>query len=151
MTFFFCFVFFFQTELQHSYALWGAVEVCRRAAAAGGLQALGGPAQRRRPGHGVHDDPRAVLALLQAGHHGLGGDGTELVGEGAIEDQDVHGEDPLADGGGVLQDEAFVDEEDAAWREDGLRRTDAFLQGLGRKMRPFSPLQSGGQPETDSL
>lgn len=119
--------------------------MCGRAAAAGGLQALGGPAHRRRPGHGVHDDPRAVLALLQAGHHGLGGDGAELVGEGAVEDQDVHGEDPLADGGDVLQDEALVDEEYAAWREDGLRRTDAFLQRLGRKMRLLSPLQRGGQ------
>lgn len=56
-----------------------------------------------------------VVTLLQARHHGLAGDGAELVGEGAVEDQDVHREDPLADGRGVLQDEALVDEEDAAW------------------------------------
>lgn len=54
------------------------------------------------------------MTLLQAGHQGLAGDGAELVGEGAVEDQDVHGEDPLTDGGGVLQDEALVDEEDSA-------------------------------------
>lgn len=52
-----------------------------------------------------------MLALLQAGHHGLAGDGAKLIGEGAIEDQNVHGEDPLADGCGVLQDEALVDKE----------------------------------------
>lgn len=54
------------------------------------------------------------MTLLQARHHGLTGDRAKLVGEGAIEDQDVHREDPLADGRGVLQDEALVDEEDAA-------------------------------------
>lgn len=59
-----------------------------------------------------------ALALLQAGHHGLTGDCAELVGEGAIEDQDVNREDPLADGCGVLQDEALMDEEDAAWEGD---------------------------------
>lgn len=53
------------------------------------------------------------MALLQACHHGLAGDSAELVGEGAIKDQDVHGEDPLADGCSVLQDEALVDEKDA--------------------------------------
>lgn len=56
--------------------------------------------------------------LLQACHHGLAGDGAKLVSEGAVEDQDVHREDPLADGCGVLQDEALVDEEDAAWEEE---------------------------------
>lgn len=43
-----------------------------------------------------------MMALLQAGHHGLTGNGAKLVGEGAVEDQDVHCEDPLADGGSVL-------------------------------------------------
>lgn len=57
-----------------------------------------------------------MLALLQPRHHGLGGDSAKLIGEGAVEDQDVHGEDPLADGGSVLKDEALVYEEDAAWR-----------------------------------
>ena len=52
-----------------------------------------------------------TLALLQAGHHGLTGDGAKLVGEGAVEDQNVHGEDPLADGCGMLQDEALMDKE----------------------------------------
>ncbi len=111
-------------ELQHGYALGGAVEMCGCAAAPGGLEALGGPAQRRAPGPGAHDHPRAVVvALLQAGHHGLTGDGAELVGEGAVEDQDVDGEDPLADGCGVLQDEALVDEEDATWGRRKSRRT----------------------------
>lgn len=54
-----------------------------------------------------------MLALLQAGHHGLTGDGAKLIGEGAVEDQNVHGEDPLTDGRSVLQDEALVDEENA--------------------------------------
>lgn len=60
-----------------------------------------------------------VVALLQHGHHRVAGDGAKLVGEGAVEDQDVHREDPLTDGSGVLQDEALVDEEDAAWRGGG--------------------------------
>lgn len=64
-----------------------------------------------------------VLTLLQACHHGLAGDCAKLIGEGAVEDQDVHGEDPLADGSSVLKDEALMDEEDATWEEDGLRRT----------------------------
>lgn len=54
------------------------------------------------------------MTLLHARHHGLAGDRAELVGEGAVEDQDVHREDPLTDGRGVLQDEALVDEEDTA-------------------------------------
>lgn len=60
-----------------------------------------------------------MVALLQRCHHRVAGDRAKLVGEGAVEDQDVHGEDPLADGGGVLQDEALVDEEDAALRGGG--------------------------------
>lgn len=62
-----------------------------------------------------------MVTLLQARHHGLTGDGAELVCEGAVEDQDVHREDPLADGGSVLQDEALVDEEDAAWEEERVK------------------------------
>lgn len=129
--------------LQHGYALRGAVEMCRRAAAAGRLEAFGRPAQRRASGSGTHDDTRAVVveALLQARHHGLTGDGAELVGEGAVEDQDVHGEDPLADGCGVLQDEALVDEEDAAWEEEDVKedRTDAKCRtGLSSRTGPSS-------------
>lgn len=109
-------------ELQHGYALRGTVEMCGCAASPGGLEALSRPAHCRAPGPGAHDNPRTVVdALLQAGHHGLAGDGAELVGEGAVEHQDVHREDPLADGRGVLQDEALVDEEDAAWEEGQLR------------------------------
>lgn len=122
-------------QLQHSYALWGTVEMCGRAASSGGLQALGRPTQGRRPGHGVHDHPRAVVALLQASHHGLGGDGAELVGERAVEDQDVHGEDPLANGRGVLEDETLVDEEDAAWRENKLRKTKRFLRATRKTIK----------------
>lgn len=89
--------------------------MCGCAASSGGLEALRGPAHRRAPRSGSDDDARAVVvALLQACHHGLAGDGAKLVGEGAVEDEDVHGEDPLANGRGVLQDEALVDEEDAA-------------------------------------
>lgn len=103
--------------------------MCGCAAPSRRLEALSCPAPQRQPapqchptpGPGTHDDPRAVVvvvvevvALLQHGHHRVAGDGAELVGEGAVEDQDVHGEDPLTDGGGMLQDEALMDEEDAA-------------------------------------
>lgn len=110
--------------------------MCGCATSSGGLQALSGPTQRGRPGHGVHDHPRAVVALLQAGHHGLGGDGAKLVGERAVEDQDVHGEDPLADGRGVLEDEALVDEEDAAWEEKELRKTKCFSRATSKTCLP---------------
>lgn len=53
-----------------------------------------------------------MVAVLQGGHQGLIVDGTELVGEGAVEHEDVHREDPLAYSGGMLEDEALVDEED---------------------------------------
>lgn len=110
-----------EPELQHGYALRGTVEMRGGAAPPGGLEALRRPAQRRAPSSGAHDNPRAVVTLLQARHHGLAGDGAKFVGEGAVEDQDVHCEDPLADGGGVLQDEALVDEEDAAWEEEDVK------------------------------
>lgn len=54
---------------------------------------------------------------MQTSHQGVSGDGAELVGERAVEDEDEDGEDPLADGGGVLQDEALVYKERAAWYE----------------------------------
>lgn len=59
-----------------------------------------------------------VVTLLQARHHGLAGDCAKLIGEGAVEDQDVHCEDPFTDGCSVLQGEALMDEEDAAWEEE---------------------------------
>lgn len=90
--------------------------MCGCAASTWRLEALGRPAHGRAPGPGAHDNPWAeVVTLLQACHHGLAGDGAKLVGEGAVEDQDVYCEDPLTDGGSVLQDEALVDEEDTAW------------------------------------
>lgn len=54
-------------------------------------------------------------AVDQGGHHGVAADATELVGECSVIDQDQDGEDPLADGGSVLQHKALVNEEDAAW------------------------------------
>lgn len=69
-----------------------------------------------------------VVALLQHCHHRVTGDCAKLVGEGAIEDQDVHSEDPLADRGGVLQDKALVDEEDAA-----LGKSQGQKHGEGNK------------------
>lgn len=44
-------------ELQHGYALRGAVEMSRRAASPGRLQTLVGGTQHRGPGPGAHDDP----------------------------------------------------------------------------------------------
>lgn len=102
-------------KLQHGYALRCAVEMGGCTASSRGLEALGPSPQRGGPGPGAQDDPRAVtVSPLQARHHGLIGDRAKLVGEGTVENQDVHGEDPLADGRRVLQDEALVDEEDAA-------------------------------------
>ncbi len=103
------------SQLQHGYTLRRTVEMCGCAAPSGGLKALGSPAQRGAPRPGAHDHPGAVVVtLLQACHHGLAGDGAKLVGEGAVENQDIHGEDPLTDGCSVLQNEALMDEEDAA-------------------------------------
>ena len=62
-----------------------------------------------------------LVDVLQAGQHRVVADGAELVGEGAVEDQDVHGEHPLADGRRVLQHEALVDEERAAWEGSGVK------------------------------
>jgi len=119
-------------ELQHGDALGGAVEVGGGAAPAGGLEALGAGAQGGGPGPGAQDNARAVVVVvvvqvvllvdvLQARQHRVVGDGAKLVGKGAIEDQDVHGEHPLADGRRVLQDEALVDEEHAAWEGSGVK------------------------------
>lgn len=106
------------TELQHGYTLRSAVEMCGCAAPPRWLQAFCGTTQCGTPGSGAHDDPWAVmLALLQAGHHGLTGDGAKLIREGAVEDQNVHGEDPLADGCGMLQDEALVHKENTTWEK----------------------------------
>lgn len=93
-----------------------------RAAAAGGLETFGGPSQCGASGPGAHHDPGAVVvALLKTGHQSLTSDGAKFVGEGPVEDQDVHSENPLADGGGVLQDEALVNEKDPAQNEGDHR------------------------------
>ena len=71
--------------------------------------------------HAPHNDACGLVvvvevetaALRQDGHHGVSGDGAKLVGEGAVVDEDDDGEDPLADGGCVLQNETLVDEENA--------------------------------------
>lgn len=69
--------------------------------------------------HAAHDDPCGLVkveaaALRQDRHHGVGGDGAEFIGESAVVDEDDDGEDPLADGGRVLQDKALVDKENTA-------------------------------------
>lgn len=99
----------------HGDALRVAVEVRGGAAAAGRLAP---PAAR----------------VLQRGHHGVVGDGPKLVGEGAVEDQDVDDEDPLADGGQVLQEEALVHEEDAAWgrRVKEKQEPGCLRKGMGQ-------------------
>lgn len=72
-----------------------------------------------------------VVTLLQHGQHRVVGDGAELVREGSVENQDVNREDPLTDGGGVLQDEALMDKEDAAWgRRGGVKDNDRKYQPL---------------------
>lgn len=58
-------------------------------------------------------------AVDEGGHHGVAADAAKLVGEGSVIDQDEDREDPLADGGSVLQLEALVNEEDAAWVRSG--------------------------------
>lgn len=55
----------------------------------------------------------------EGSHQGVAADAAKLVGEGSIVDQDKDGEDPFADGGGMLQHEALVNEEDAAWVRTG--------------------------------
>lgn len=118
--------------------------MCRCAASSGGLEALRRPAHRRASGPGAYDHPWAVVVtLLQARHHGLTGDGAELVREGAVEDQDVHREDPLADGGSVLQDEALVDEEDAAWEEERVKEH-KHLRDTSRTKRALCELNQLG-------
>lgn len=103
------------TKLQHGYTLRGAVEMGGCATSSRGLEALGSHAQRHGPGRAAHHDPRVVVGLLQADHHGVVGDCAKLIGESAIKDQDVHGEDPLADGRRMLEDKALVDEENTTW------------------------------------
>lgn len=88
--------------------------MCRGAAPPRRLQPLRSSAPEAS-GPASEDDAGPVGEVsLEAGHHGLAGDGAELVGEGPVEDEDDHCKDPLADGGGVLQDETLVDEEDTA-------------------------------------
>lgn len=105
-------------ELQHGYALRGAVEMCRGAAAAGGFQTFGGPSQCRPSGTGPHHDSGAmVVALLKTCHQSLTSYGAEFISKGPVEDQDVHSKHPLADGSGVLQDKALVNKKNAAQNE----------------------------------
>ncbi|KPP61231.1 vesicle-associated membrane protein 5-like [Scleropages formosus] len=110
------------TVLQHGNALWVAVEVGGCTAAARGLEGLGSTqgaaAQRPTPAASPNDDTRASMArALQRSHHRIIVDSTKLVGECAIEDQNVHREDPLTDGGCVLQNKTLMYEEDATLEE----------------------------------
>lgn len=79
-----------------------------------------------------------MLAHLQARHHGLSGDGAKLIGESTVEDQDVHSEDPLADGCSMLEEETLMDEEDAAWRRSELRETQAAADAKAFLKKVFS-------------
>lgn len=88
-----------------------------------------------------------MLALLQAGHHGLAGDGAKLVREGAVEDQNVHGEDPLADGCGVLQDKALVDKENTTWEEAEAKESRSLKTGEDSD-RGAAANQSGAEAQT---
>lgn len=58
-------------------------------------------------------------AVDEGSHQSVTADAAKLVGEGSVIDQDEDGEDPFADGGSVLQHEALVNEEDAAWFRTG--------------------------------
>lgn len=91
-----------------------------------------------------------VVALLQAGHHGVTGDGAELIGEGAVEDQDVHGEDPLADGCGVLQDEALVDKENATWEKEDVKEKQRGTAELTVSQQTYKTCKHGGRSRTVS-
>lgn len=96
--------------------------MCGCAAAPRGFETLGGPSQGRPSGPGAHHDPRTVVvALLKAGHQSLTSDGAEFIGEGPVEDQDVHSKHPLTDGSGVLQDKALVNEKNATQHEGDHR------------------------------
>lgn len=68
--------------------------------------------QRSSPGQHGHRVP---------GHAG------KLEGEGPVKQHDDAAEHPLEDGRGVLQDEALLAEEDAAWWGKQLRRTEASV------------------------
>lgn len=48
-------------------------------------------------------------------HQGVPGHAPELKGKGPIEEHDEHTVDPLKDGGGVLQGEAFLAKENSTW------------------------------------
>lgn len=90
------------------------------------------------------------MALLQACHHGLTGDSAKLIGEGAVENQDVHREDPLADGCGVLQGEALVNEEDAAL-EDKLRMTNGSCRDNTEHLSSLKQTEHSNLYQTDGL
>lgn len=99
--------------------------MCGGAASSGWLYAASTTAHGNTFAHAPHDDPRARAVVRpsvdQGGHHGVAADAPELVGEGSVIDQDEDGEDPLADGGSVLQHEALVNKEDAAWVGERVR------------------------------
>lgn len=73
---------------------------------------------------------RFVLYHLKAGtssartaprqnHESVAGHAVKLAGERAIEDHDDDGEDPLKDGGGMLECKAFLDKERTTWGGTG--------------------------------
>lgn len=123
----------------------------------------------------------SAAGVLQGGHQGLAGDGTKLVAEGSVENEDVNNEDPLADGGQVLQEEALVDKEDATcggvkgrsgkkmalpggcqvpkqgsrgWRQSqglDLGRTELFCVGEGRLLRAQGSERAGRRNRTREL
>lgn len=117
----------------HGNALRVAVQVGRGAAAAARRLAA------------------SAAGVLQGSNQGLVGDGTKLVAEGSIENENVDDKDPLADGGQVLQEEALVDKEGAACsgvkarsEESGLARGMPGAQA--RKSRPVpTPGTESGQ------
>lgn len=92
-----------------------------------------------------------VVALLQASHHGVTSDGAELIGEGAVEDQDVHGEDPLADGCGVLQDEALVDKENATWEKEDVKEKQSGTAELTVSLSRSTDLPKRANMETHTM
>lgn len=119
------------------------------AAAPGGFETLGGPSQCGPSGPRAHHDPGAVVvALLKAGHQSLTSDGAKFIGEGPVEDQDVHSKNPLTDGGGVLQDEAFVNEKDPTQNEGDHRPE---CQGHSEMSHPVIERGHGHSIREDAL